>query len=350
MTELHLDNHVIAPGKRVLVIAELGVNHDGSVLRALDLVTTAANCGADAVKLQIFRANTLMHASSSFAEYQKQRVKAETPMEMLRKYELSIGDVRRVVQRIRELKMTPLATPFSSQDLETVESLRLPAVKIASPDLVNRPLLQGAAAPRKPLLISTGAATMEEVQTTVSWMREWNCPFSLLHCVSAYPAPNSQANISWIRELAQRFECIVGYSDHTTDVASGALAVAAGACIVEKHLTYDRTAKGPDHSASADPQQFERYIKRVREAEVLCGTPGKAVLPIEEDVRKVSRQSLVLRRSVKPGDTLRAEDLTFQRPGTGLPAAMIGQAIGRRINREVPAGSLLQWDMLSDAA
>lgn len=350
MTELQIDNRVLGTGRKTLVIAELGVNHDGNVQRALELVVAAANCGADAVKLQVFRANTLMHASSSMAEYQKQRAKAESPIDMLRRYELNGAEVRRVVQRIRELNMIPLATPFSSQDLELVDSLHLPAIKIASPDLVNRPLLEGAAALRVPLLISAGAASRDEVATSVGWLREWRAQFALLHCVSAYPTPSNQANLCWIPELARAFNCPVGYSDHTTDVMSGAFAVAAGACIVEKHLTYNRSAPGPDHAASADPQQFERYVKRIRDAEVLIGAPGKRVLPIEEDVRKVSRQSLVLRRSLKPGDTLRSEDLTFQRPGTGLPAAMITQAVGRRISREVTAGSLLQWDMLTDAA
>jgi N,N'-diacetyllegionaminate synthase len=350
MTEIQIDTRVLGPGRKTLVIAELGVNHDGLVQRALDLVVAAASCGADAVKLQVFRANALMHASSSMAEYQKQRAKAESPIDMLRKYELTSAEMRRVVQRIRELNMIPLATPFSSQDLEVIASMRLPAVKIASPDLVNRPLLEEAAALRLPLLVSAGGATRDEVATSVGWMREWRSQYAMLHCVSAYPTPNEQANLCWIAELAREFDCPVGYSDHTTDVVSGALSVAAGACIVEKHLTYDRSAKGPDHAASADPQQFERYVKRIREAEALIGTPGKRVLPIEEDVRKVSRQSLVVKRSLKPGELLRPEDLTFQRPGTGLPAAMMTQAVGRRVSREITAGAMLEWDMLTDAA
>jgi N,N'-diacetyllegionaminate synthase len=350
MSDLQIDNRILGRGKPAMIIAELGVNHDGSVHRAIELVTAASNCGADAVKLQVFRANTLMHASSSFAEYQKQRVQADTPMEMLRRYELPTADIRRVVQRIRDLNMIPLATPFSPQDMESIAALRLPAIKIASPDLVNRPLLEAAAAIGKPLLISTGAATMQEVETTVEWMRELNCEFALLHCVCAYPTPNERANLCWIEELSRRFDVPVGFSDHTTHAFSGSLAVAAGACMLEKHLTYDQAAKGPDHAASADQQQFERYVKRVREAEVLCGAPGKVVLSIEEDVRRVSRQSLVLRRSLKTGETLKKEDLTVQRPGTGMPAAMITQAIGRRIIRPVTAGSLLQWDMLTDAA
>lgn len=350
MTELRIEDRVLRRGNRVMVVAELGVNHDGDAKRALEMVSEAAGCGADAVKLQIFRANALMHTSSGFADYQKSRVKADTPIEMLRKYELPTTDIARIVHRIRELKMIPLATPFSSSDVELVEQLRLPAIKIASPDLVNRPLLQLAAAVGKPLLISTGGATLQEVATTVSWMREWNRPFALLHCISAYPCPDAQTNLCWMDELSREFDCPIGYSDHSTDPLSGALAVAAGACLIEKHLTYDRDAKGPDHSASADPQMFERFVRRVREAESLCGSPGKRVLEIEQDVRKVSRQSLVLRRSVEPGHTLTGDDLTFQRPGTGMPAALITHAIGRRVNRPVPAGSMLQWDMLSDAA
>ena len=350
MNTLEIGNRILGRGKPALMIAELGVNHDGSVTRAIELVNTAANCGADAVKLQIFRANALMHSSSSFAEYQKERVQAESPMEMLRRYELSNADIRRVVQRVRELNMVPLATPFSPADIESVAALRLPAIKIASPDLVNRPLLEAAAALGKPLLISTGAATMDEVATTVEWLRGWNCQFALLHCISAYPTPNDRANLCWIEELSRRFQSPVGYSDHTTHAFGGAFAVAAGACVIEKHLTYDQAAKGPDHAASADQPQFERYVKRVREAELLCGAPGKVVLPIEEDVRRVSRQSLVVRRSLEPGATLKKEDLTVQRPGTGLPAALIAQAIGRKIIRPIAAGSLLQWDMLTDAA
>ena len=350
MTNIQIDSRVLGPGSPVMAIAELGVNHDGSVQRALDLVNIAAACGADAVKLQIFRANVLMHASSLFAEYQKQRTKVESPIDMLRRYELSSDDLRRIVQRIRELKMVALATPFSPSDVEVIEGLRLPAVKIASPDAVNRPLLERAVATRKPLLISVGGATMEELETTVGWLHKWGCEFALFHCISAYPAPADQANLCWIGELSAQFDVPIGYSDHTNSALSGALAAAAGACAVERHLTYDRSARGPDHAASSDAAQFERYVKLIREAQVLRGTPGKQVLPIEEEVRRVSRQSLVLKRNLQPGDVLKSEDLTVQRPGTGLPAAAITQAIGRRVLRPVQAGSLLQWDMLTDAA
>jgi sialic acid synthase SpsE len=339
----------IAPSSPTLVIAEIGVNHDGSVERALELVEHAHRAKADAVKLQIFRAATLMHASTAFATYQLDRCADASPTDMLRRYELSAEDVETVVEAIRDRNMLPIATPFSPADVGLIEQLRLPAVKIASPDLVNRPLLRHAAQLRKPLLISTGASTLAEIATTVSWLREWNAPFALLHCVSAYPTANHDANLCWITELAGRFEAPVGYSDHTTDVMAGSLAVAAGALIVEKHLTYDRAAQGPDHAASFDPEQFRHYVQLIRQADRLRGVPGRRVLPVEQDVRKVSRQSLVLRRPLNPGDLLREEDLTVQRPGTGIPAADMVKVVGRKVTQVVAAGAMLTWDMLHAA-
>jgi N,N'-diacetyllegionaminate synthase len=349
MTEFQVGDRIVGPSQPPLVIAEIGVNHDGSLQRALELVAAAHGSGADAVKLQFFRAQTLLHSSAALAGYQEGKTSAQNPFDLLKKYELPSDEIRRVVQRIRELKMIPIATPFSPSDMELVESQRLPAIKIASPDLVNRPLLERAASLKKPLIVSTGAATLDEIATTIGWLRNWGSEFSLLHCVSAYPVKNSDAHLAWIDELANRFNCVVGFSDHTTSHLSGALAVAAGACIIERHLTYDRNAQGPDHAASSNPGQFDRYVKLIREAQVFRGSPGKTVLPIEEDVREVSRQSLVLRRSIYPGETLKPDDLTVQRPGTGLPAAEITQAVGRKITRFVNAGSMLQWDMLEAA-
>jgi sialic acid synthase SpsE len=339
----------ISPAEPTLVIAEIGVNHDGSLARALELVDHAHRAGADAVKLQIFRAQTLMHASTAFATYQLDRVQDATPTEMLQRYELPPEALEEVVEAIRDKGMLPIATPFSPDDVKQIDALRLPAVKIASPDLVNRPLLRHAAQLRKPLLISTGASTLAEIQATVGWLTDWKIPFALLHCVSSYPTPNADANLCWITELARRFDVPVGHSDHTTDVLAGPLAVAAGACIVEKHLTYDRSAPGPDHAASFDPAQFKQYVQLIRQAERLRGQGGRRVLPIEQDVRKVSRQSLVLRRPLNPGDCLREDDLTVQRPGTGIPAADINKVIGQKLTKPAAAGALLTWDMLHAA-
>jgi N,N'-diacetyllegionaminate synthase len=348
--ELRIDKHVIGAGRPTFVIAEIGVNHDGSASRAIELACLAAAGGADAVKLQLFSARRLMHPSTAFAGYQKQRVADATPADMLARYQLTTGEVRDVVAAVRDLGLVPMATPFSPEDVGLIEQLGLSAVKIASPDLVNRPLLSRAAQLGKPLLVSTGAATMEEVATSVSWLNDLDVPFALLHCVSSYPAPVGQANLCWIGEMAGRFDVPVGYSDHTTSAIAGAVAVAHGAVIVERHLTYDRSAEGPDHAASSDPTQFARYVKHIREADALRGAPGKRVLEVEKDVRSVSRQSLVTVRPLGPDEAVRASDLTVQRPGTGIPAAAIDQVVGRRVRRAVPAGAMLQWSMIRAAA
>jgi sialic acid synthase SpsE len=346
MARLSLASRQISCDDPVLVIAEIGVNHDGSLERALELVDRAANAGADAVKLQIFRADTLMHASSAFASYQKEQCDDSDPGAMLRRYELPTAAIRRIVEAICAHKLIPLATPFSVPDVELIGEFDMPAIKIASPDLVNYPLLKRAAELGKPLLISTGAATMEEVATTVGWLREWRRPFALLHCVSSYPTPSEEANLCWIGELAGRFGVPVGYSDHTTEELAGALSVMAGACIIEKHLTYDRGASGPDHAASANPEQFARYVRGIRLAEQMRGRAGKRVLGIEEDVRRVSRQSLVLRRDLPAGHALQEEDLTVQRPAAGIPAAGLPEVLGKRLRRALPAATILQHDLL----
>jgi len=332
--------------EKTLVIAEIGVNHDGSPSRAMELVDHAHAAGADAVKLQIFSARALMHASGGFADYQRSRVEDADPAAMLGRYELPPAQIVRIVEAIRARGMLPIATPFSPSDVQTVAGLDLPVIKIASPDLVNLPLLERAAALRRPLLVSTGAATLDEVATSVQWLTDLHCRFALMHCVSSYPTPAGDAHLRWIGELASEFGVPVGFSDHTEDELSGALAVAAGASIIEKHLTYDRGAGGPDHAASADPAQFARYVRQIRRAEVMCGTGGKRVLRVEEDVRRASRQSLVLTRPVAADHPLTEADLTVQRPGTGIPASMFRQILGRRILRSLPAGTMLQWEML----
>jgi N-acetylneuraminate synthase/N,N'-diacetyllegionaminate synthase len=347
---ISLDGRLVGENQPALVIAEIGVNHNGSMRLARELVELAAACGADAIKLQIFSATNLMHASAQFAGYQQDRVTDANPAAMLRRYELSPGDIAELVSLIRERGLLPIATPFSPADVAVVREMSLPAVKIASPDLVNRLLLAEAVKLNVPMILSTGAATMDEVATTADWLRQWRRSFALLHCVSSYPTPAENANLCWITELADRFDVPIGLSDHTTDELTGALAVALGASIIEKHFTFDRHADGPDHAASADPGQFATYVKMIRRAEILRGTPGKRVLEVERDVRQVSRQSLVVLRDLHAGEVLSEADLTVQRPGTGIPAAEAVRAIGRRVTRAVENGTMLQWSMLSDAA
>ncbi|MDP9173545.1 MAG: N-acetylneuraminate synthase family protein [Planctomycetota bacterium] len=350
MKEIDIDGWQPCTGGKTLVVAEIGVNHDGELGRALELVGIAADCGADAVKLQIFQAHKLIHSSGTFANYQKAATVAVSPRAMLERYELGDDELREVVDEIKHRKMIPLATPFSQDDVDQIEALQLPAIKIASPDVVNWPLLRRCAQSRLPMLVSTGAANINEISSSVAWLRGWDAAVALLHCVSSYPTPATETNLSWIAEMHHRFELPVGYSDHTTEIIAGALAVSAGACIVEKHITYDCTAKGPDHSASADPREFEQYVQLLRVAEQMQGRGTRRVLDIERDVRNVSRQSLVAVRDLPKGHLLREEDLTVQRPGTGIPAAAFPSMVGLVMGQSIRKGQMLTWQIISDAA
>ncbi len=345
-TSWTVSGRMVGRGHPTLIIAEIGVNHDGSVERAIELVHAAKAAGADAIKLQVFRAEALMNAGSRFADYQKARCEDDSPIEMLRRYELSPTALRRITDAARKVGLLVIATPFSTPDLPSIESLNLDAIKIASPDLVNRPLLSAAGLLKLPMICSTGAATLQEVERTVAWLREDGVSFSLLHCISSYPVPPEHANLAWISELAARFDVPVGYSDHCEDLLCGALAVTAGAVLIEKHLTHDCEAAGPDHAASADPAQFAEYVRMIRAAEQFRGDSPKHVLDIEQDVRGVSRQSLVVCRDMAAGEVIHSQDLIIQRPGTGIPAAELSHVVGRRVAQPLWSGTMLQWHML----
>ena len=344
MRTIQIGDRIVGDHSPTLIIAEIGVNHDGSVERAMELVRIAADCGADAIKLQIFRADELMHGNAEFAEYQQSRVDDSDPREMLRRFELEEFELSEIVAFARSIGLISLATPFSLSDVDVIQRLGLPAIKIASPDCVNQLLLQKAMRMNVPLLISTGAATIAEVRRCVEWTSGF--AVALLHCVSSYPVELDDAHLGWIGEMSREFTVPIGYSDHAGDERCGALARAAGACIIEKHLTYDCTASGPDHAASADPEMFRRYVQSIRDAERAMGVGGKRVVQVEEDVRRVSRQSLVLSKSVDGGSRLTADCLITQRPGTGISAADADLVIGRCIARDARAGTMLSWDML----
>ncbi len=346
MKSLQIDARAVGPGEPVLVIAEIGVNHDGSLQKALHLVDLAAAAGADAVKWQMFQADALLSSQAQLADYQKRAGESADAMAMLRRLQLDDAACAALARHIRARGMIPLATPFSLGDVRRIVDLRLPAIKIASPDLVNWPLLRCAAASGLPLIISCGAADMDEIIQTLQWLQEWQTPTALLHCVSSYPAPDSSLHLSWINQL-RALGAPAGYSDHSDNLMAGALAVGAGACIIEKHLTWDRAAFGPDHAASADGAQFAQYVRLIRQAQAMLGSGDKRALDVENDVRRLSRQSLALRQQRVAGDVLRESDLEVRRPGLGLPPACWTQVIGKTLRRDAAAGSLLTADMLA---
>ncbi len=363
------------------VIAEIGVNHDGSPQRALQLTELACRsgsggAGADGVKFQLFEADRLMSKDAKLAAYQKAAGERD-PNEMLRRLELSIESIAPCVQRAHDLGKHAIVSVFSVELVEIAEQLPWDAYKAASPDIINKPLLEAMAATGKPLILSAGASTLQEVGRACTWLRGIRERLAVLQCVSSYPTPSEMAELGGIEAIADIFDGVVGYSDHTASERTGALAVAAGAGILEKHMTYDKNATGPDHGASLEPEEFRQYRAYARIAKRYEQDPRakpyldsfltieqevaayelvarmrerqeqqpkvKRVLSIEEDVRSVSRQSVVTRRGLPAGYVLTRNDLTIKRPGTGIAPFEMEMVVGRSLVRGVEGDSVLVW-------
>lgn len=335
------DRH-IGPSTPPYVIAEIGVNHDGQLDRAIELINAAAQAGASAVKFQSFSADLLLSNASKLADYQSTSGE-QSPASMLARLELPHDQLAAACLHARTLGLHAIVTVFSSQLIHAAEQLTIDAYKTASPDLINKPLLQQLAATGKPLIVSTGAATLEEVRQTIDWLQPLidHKRLAILHCVSAYPTPLEHAALAGIRAIESLAPGItVGYSDHTQSTETGAIAVAAGAHILEKHLTHNRNAPGPDHAASLEPHQLADYIQRATAARTMLGQ-GKAVANIEREVRALSRQSIVAARDIAAGETLTKEALCIKRPGTGLAPWMLEDILGTHTTRHIPANTPL---------
>jgi N,N'-diacetyllegionaminate synthase len=338
----------IGPGRPVYVIAEAGVNHNGSLSAALALVDAAAEAGANAVKFQIFQADQLVTRDAATANYQESATGATSQHEMLRRLELTVKQFAALRDRCLAAGLEFLATPFSSSDLRALTGLGVRAIKIASTDLNNAPLLDDAGRTGLPLILSTGASDAEEIGRAVGRLRSLGAGdrLVLLHCVSSYPTRWEDANLRAIGHLRRRFGLPVGFSDHTTSVDTGALAVAAGACVLEKHFTLDRSQPGPDQALSLEPEELADYVARVRRAEQALGTGSLDVQDSEREVRRIARKSVVAALDLAAGDVLEPSRLTTKRPAGGIAPDQMDGLIGRRAAVPIPADTVITWEMV----
>jgi N-acetylneuraminate synthase/N,N'-diacetyllegionaminate synthase len=330
-----------------LVIAEIGVNHDGDVKVAHELVQTAHAMAADAVKFQLFDADLLLAKQAALVDYQKSS--ASTADDLLKPLQLSSDQMAPLIKQAQSLGLAAVVTPFSPELVPACKTMGVDAIKLASPDLVNLPLLEAALATSLPLIISTGAAELEEVHRTFAWIDNANAldRTILLHCVSSYPTPAEKATLGAITAQRHAFPTLaIGYSDHTEETVTAALAVCAGACLLEKLLTLDKKRKGPDHAASLEPAQFAEYSALARIGYAMRGPIAKHPQDLEKAVREQTRQSVVIKTTTPAGTTLTPSMLTVKRPGTGIPAADYAAVIGKKLRHEMPANSILTWNDL----
>lgn len=341
---------------KVFIIAEAGVNHNGSIESALKLVDAAKEAGADAVKFQTFKAEKLATRNAPKAKYQVENTgPAESQFDMLKKLELSFPQHKELMAYCKEREILFLSTPFDEESADMLDDLGMIIFKVPSGEITNKPLLQHIAAKCKPIILSTGMSYLGEVEKAIGWINEiWDKlddrpQLSLLHCVSNYPAAVEDTNLSAINTMQKAFGLPVGYSDHTIGIEIPIAAVAIGAEIIEKHFTLDRHMKGPDHKASLEPDEMKKMVKAIRNVERAMGDGIKRPVKNEENTINVARKSLVAVRDIRLGNTISTDDIAIKRPGDGIPPEFKDMVVNMQAQRDIPADSVIRWEDLKHA-
>lgn len=346
MDPIEIGGHFIGEGRPVFIVAEAGINHNGNEETALKMVEAAAQNGADAIKFQSFRTEHLI-APDAGAPSQVREGTRTTLFEFFKSLELSAEAHRNLKRRADSLGLVFLSTAFDLEMADLLEDIGVPAFKIASGDITHFPLLQHVAAKGRPVILSTGASTFAEVHDAVECLRGSGAgPLALLHCVSAYPANPEELNLRAIQTMRKAFDLPVGFSDHTADSMFSLAAVAAGACILERHFTLDRGMPGPDQALSMDPDELRHAVEQIRLLQAALGDGVKRPSPGEMDSRVLGRRSVVAGTDIPEGRVLEPAILDMLRPGDGIAPVEVAKLLGRRLLREVPAGQALRWSDL----
>lgn len=335
----------IGAGQPTFLIAEAGVNHNGSFERALELIDIAVEAGADAIKFQTFRADRLVLPTAKQARYQAENTGVvESQLEMLRRLELSFDEMAILKARCEERGILFLSTPFDEESVDWLERLGVPMYKLSSGDLTNVPLLRKVARTGKPLILSTGMANLGEIEAALQEVERDRVV--LLHCTTDYPARLSGVNLRAMDTMAAAFGVPIGYSDHTEGVEISLAAVARGAVVVEKHFTYDRAAEGPDHKASLSPEELRHLVRSVRAIEQALGDGRKACTDEERENVHIVRKSVVTAVPISAGTVIEDTMLTTMRPGHGISALHFDLVVGKTATCDLPAHHLLEWGHL----
>ncbi len=344
---IEFDGRKIGKDQPVFIIAEAGVNHNGDIELAKQLVDKALEAGADAVKFQTFKAEDLVTKETEMADYQKKNIKQEkSQYEMIKEVELDYGDFEDLRNYCDHKGILFLSTPHTLEAADILES-SVPIYKIGSGDLTNIPSLEKISEKGKPIILSTGMGTLGEVEEAVDCIRKaGNDELILLHCVTDYPTSTEIVNLKAMITLRESFKTIVGYSDHTVGITAPIAAVSMGADVIEKHYTLDKGMKGPDHKASLEPEELRDMVDKIRQLEKGLGDGIKKPTENEERIKKVARKSIVTNEKILKGSTLKEDNLYIKRPGTGIKPKHLEKLIGKKANRDIRKDELITWDMI----
>jgi len=329
------------------IIAEAGVNHNGKIELAKELVDEAKKASVDAVKFQTFKAEDLVTKEGKMADYQKKNLGEEkSQYEMIKERELGYDDFEELKIYCDEKDVLFLSTPHTKKAADFLEGL-VPVFKIGSGDLTNLPFLDKVARKRKPIILSTGMGTLGEVEEAVDKIKKTgNEDLILLHCVTDYPASMENINLKAMLTLRNSFKTLVGYSDHTLGITAPLAAVSLGATVIEKHFTLDKEMKGPDHKASLEPDEFKEMVNQIRSLEKALGDGIKRPTQNEEEIKRVARKSIVAVEGIPKNSVIKEEVLDIKRPGFGIKPKYLKKLIGREAKRDIKEDELITWDMI----
>lgn len=333
---------------KTFIIAEAGVNHNGSLEIAKHLVESAKSCGADAVKFQTFKAEKLVTRNAEKAEYQKlASMGSNSQFEMLKKLELGEDDFRTLLDQCNQIGIEFLSSPFDEESADLLDTLGITIFKIPSGEITNHPFLRHVARKGKPIILSTGMSTLGEVEEALKILAS-SSPLrpTLLHCVTEYPAPYREINLNAMSTLRVAFRVDVGYSDHTSGIEIPLAAVALGAKVIEKHFTLDNTMDGPDHRASLNPHDFKKMVQGIRNVELALGDGIKKPAPCELKNADIARKSVVAADTIEVGEIISIGKLTVKRPGYGIQPKDLEKLIGLRAKKTISKDEVLQWGCL----
>lgn len=345
---IRIGNKSIGAGHPCFVIAEAGVNHNGDVQLARKLIDVACESGADAVKFQTYRTENLVAVGAEKADYQKETTKGtKSQYEMLKSYELDFSDFRELSDYSKKKGIIFLSTPFDIESAGFLIHLDIPAFKISSGEITNYLLLKKIAGASKPVILSTGMASICEIEKALDLLEKNKATkIILLHCTTNYPTKFSNANLRVMNTLHRIFGVPTGYSDHTEGICVPLAAVALGACIVEKHFTLDRDMDGPDHKSSLQPDELKKMVAGIRIIEKSLGSGHKKLNREETEIRKVARKSIVAERDIKKGSLIEESMIAIKRPGTGIEPEYWEKIIGRTARTTIKKDIPITWEMI----
>jgi sialic acid synthase SpsE len=346
MEKLNIAGRLVGPGEPPYIIAEIGANHNGDIDLCKKLVDAAQECGADAAKFQSWSKSSLI-SKAEYARntrYGPDNGKLLSLEDEVERYQLTPDQHYEIARHCEERGITFFSSCFSFAEVDLLESLDVPAYKIASMDVNHLPLLKRVARTSKPVILSTGLATLGEIERALSVLQSAAAgPVALLHCVSIYPSPPEIVNLRNIQMMQTAFDVPIGYSDHSIGAAIPIAAVALGACIIEKHFTLNKSMEGWDHAVSADPLELNYIIRESRNVCEALGSTTRTINDDQFDKRKVFRRRMVAIRSLKKGQTLSADDVDFKRPGTGIAPDELRYVVGRPVLRDIKCEDELEW-------